>query len=141
MRATILLAAATILLAGCDETPQATAPAPMPPPPVVAPAPAPATPPPTMAEIHHRHHHTAWREHSTSSEEYSESEVTDYDYVSDSHVTNVTATEDTHARHGYGLWLDGFGRAHDSDVHARRAGTMTRGRLKAWAHYDEGCDR
>lgn len=146
IRATILLAATAMLLAACDPAPQATTPVAPPAPQACNCTPTAAAPAPVAEVVHHRHHHhRAWTggSYGYSSESYSESsesEVTAYDYVSDSHSSESSAHTRDH-RVGYGLWLDGYNRAHDSDIHARRAGTMTRGRLKPWAGYDADCDK
>ncbi|MGH6872447.1 MAG: hypothetical protein ACREHE_13170 [Rhizomicrobium sp.] len=147
-------ALACTLLAGCDQTP---APAPAPPPQQASVLPTPPLPSapaaPAMAQVHRRHHRHAWSGGGTESgygysETYSQSEITGYDYVSDSHVSGGVSggmsDGDAHRgarRDGYGLWIGGFGRAYDSDAHARRAGTMTGDRLKPWAHYDGDWDR
>ncbi|HTQ15572.1 MAG TPA: hypothetical protein VMH86_17010 [Rhizomicrobium sp.] len=148
MRAIILLAAATLMLAACDQSPEAVAPAATPAPASVLPAPPPAAPAPVVAAVHRRHHRDAWQgeragaesSYSHVSESYAESGVTDYGYVSDSRSYGGGA-RGADRRNGYGLWVDGFGRPHDSDDHAREAGTMTRGRRKPWAYYDGDWDR
>jgi hypothetical protein len=144
MRLTIVLPSlfACALLAGCDDAPQA----PAPPPPQQAcnctPAAAtPAVPAQEAQATRHRHRH-AWHRHAETYSEtgYSESETTEYGYASDSHIIAESGNERA-VQAGGRLWIDGFGRAYHADHAARAAGTMTRARLKPWAHYDEDCDR
>jgi hypothetical protein len=147
MRLTIVLLTllACAVLAGCDVSVPAPTPAAPPPPQACncTPAPAPAPAPVQTAEVtpRHHHHHRAWHEESSSSESvYSESEsdTSSYGYVSDSHGGAAHRYE-TASYTGGRLWIDGFGRAYHAEHAARAAGTMTRGRLKPWAHYDEDC--
>ena len=91
----------------------------------------------------HRHRHRAWAREEDSQSEYSESDVSTYGYVSNSHSSGGEQTEvadaSTHA--GGGLWVDGYGRGYFTSGHALRAGTMRGKRLAPWKGYDEGCDR
>ncbi|HEY2070018.1 MAG TPA: hypothetical protein VGG48_10730 [Rhizomicrobium sp.] len=142
MRLTPLILACTLTcaLAACDQTQQTAAINPVAPSPPPACNCQPAPPPPTVASTpvlrtthrHYRHYRMAYSE---SQESTSEADVTDYGYNSDSHVDGDTeAVTQTRT-----AWTDGFGRAYGPG-HARRSGTMTRNRLKPWAHYDEDCD-
>jgi len=142
---------ACALLAGCDSTPPGPAAPPQacncqPAPSVLPPAPTPAPEP--VRETEHRHHYRHYRM-TYSDESESESAITEYGYSSDSHLASYEREHRTHyegagTATGYtggALWIDGYGRAYHADHAARRAGTMTHGRLKPWAHYDEDCDR
>ncbi|HEY1630735.1 MAG TPA: hypothetical protein VGF56_05435 [Rhizomicrobium sp.] len=103
------------------------------------PAPAP-TPEPIRETRHHTTHH---RTHYATSETDTESATTEYDYVSDSRVASYEGEHRVSHASGYtggALWIDGYGRAYHADHATRSSGTMTRGRLKPWAHYDEDCD-
>ena len=149
MRMTMLAALACAALSGCDQTPTATAPvAPPAPqacncqPAAVPPAPA-ATAQLSPAPIHHRRRH--WRHTEYYASEYSESEVSTYGTVSESHLYSAGDEETQYAssapRAGGGLWVDGYGRGYFTAVHATRAGTMRGKRLDPWKGYDADCDR
>jgi len=145
MRAMILAATlACAALGGCDQTPTAAvAPAaPAVPAPVIAGPPAPVQ---SIAQIPamHRHRHRAWAREEDSQSEYSESDVSTYGYVSDSHSSGGEQTEiaDASTRAGGGLWVDGYGRGYFTSGRVVRAGTMRGRRLAPWKGYDKGCDK
>jgi hypothetical protein len=143
MRAMILAATlACAALSGCDQTPTValTPAAPAVPAPVVAtPAVQTAAPIPAI----HRHRHLAWTREENSQSEYSQSDVSTYGYVSDSHSSSGEQTEiaDASTRAGGGLWVDGYGRGYFTAGRVVRAGTMRGKRLMPWKGYDKGCDR
>jgi hypothetical protein len=143
MRAMILAATlACAALSGCDQTPTAAvAPAaPAIPAPVIA-----APPMQSVAQIPatHRHRRRAWARGEDSRSEYSESDVSTYGYVSDSHSSSSEQTDvaDASTRAGGGLWVDGYGRGYFMSGRVVRAGTMRGKRLAPWKGYDKGCDR
>jgi hypothetical protein len=142
MRPLILAALACALLAGCDQTPTATAVVAAPPAPQACncqpPAAAPAAPVQTAqaSVTRHRRH---WHHEDSATDDTSQIDVSTYDAVSDSHSSGGSEEQTSTTRHG-SLWVDGFGRGYYADTPARVAGTMRGKRLDAWAGYDAGCD-